>query len=61
MILEEEDGYSQRGYSRSADWEARGRFGGGNSYDDGTLPFGKTRQLAKTISDIRETDHVITV
>lgn len=54
MMLEEEDGYSERGgmyserrdsrgrysregggYSQAGDWEARGRFGGGHSYDEG--------------------------
>lgn len=43
MMLEEDgqdDGYSERrysrnGYSRGGDWEARGRFGGGHSYDEG--------------------------
>ena len=43
MMLEEdkEEGYSERrysrgdGYSRGGDWEARGRFGGGHSYDEG--------------------------
>lgn len=44
MILEEEDGYSQHGYSRSADWEARGRFGGGNSYDDGGNSYASRRR-----------------
>lgn len=38
---QEEGGYSERrysrgnGYSRGGDWEARGHFGGGHSYDEG--------------------------
>lgn len=47
MVIEEESGYSDRGgmysqrrdnqgrYSRDGDWEARGRFGVGHSYDEG--------------------------
>ena len=71
MMMEEEEGYSERGgysmegggysqargggrggysgeggggYSEAGDWEARGRFGGGNSYDDGGSSYAGRRR-----------------
>ena len=35
-ILEDESGYSERGYSRGGMWSAEGSYRGGRSYDDGS-------------------------
>lgn len=42
-MLEEEGGYSERGYSRDGNWTARGMYGDGASYEEGGSSYARGR------------------